>query len=41
MRGNGTLRLGPFVSREECLTQIANAEPEPARPSYWPKARPS
>ena len=38
MRGNGSLRLGPFLSREECLTQIAQAEPEPAPRSYWPKA---
>ena len=36
MRRNGSLRLGPFSSREECLTEIAQAKPEPPPRSYWP-----
>ena len=36
MRRNGSLRLGPFSSRDECLTRIAEAKAEPAPPSYWP-----
>jgi len=39
MRGNGSLRLGPFLSREECLEQIARATPEPTRPGHWPSVR--
>jgi hypothetical protein len=30
MRDNGSLRLGPFVSREECLTKIEECKPEPS-----------
>ena len=36
MRRNGSLRLGPFSSREQCLAEIATAQPEPAPRSYWP-----
>jgi hypothetical protein len=36
MRRNGSLRLGPFASRDECVAQIAKAEAEPAPRSYWP-----
>jgi hypothetical protein len=38
MRRNGSLRLGPFLSRERCVVEISQAQEEPARPSYWPKA---
>lgn len=38
MRRNGSLRLGPFSSREQCVVEIAQAQDEPAQPSYWPKA---
>jgi len=36
MRRNGSLRLGPFSSREECLNEIAKADPEPAPRNCWP-----
>ena len=32
MRRNGTLRLGPFPSRDECLAEIAHSTAEPASP---------
>jgi hypothetical protein len=38
MRRNGSLRLGPFSNREECVAEIARARGEPERPSYWPAA---
>jgi hypothetical protein len=31
MRRNGSLRLGPFFSREQCVLEIAAAYDEPAR----------
>lgn len=37
MRRNGSLRLGPFLSRDECLAEIAQAQPEPPPRSYWPR----
>ena len=36
MRRNGSLRFGPFSSRDECAAEIAQAQPEPAPRSYWP-----
>ena len=36
MRRNGSLRLGPFLSREQCVVEISQAQDEPPRPSYWP-----
>ena len=36
LRRNGSLRLGPFLSREQCLAEIAQATREPAPRSYWP-----
>ena len=38
MRRNGSLRLGPFLSRGQCVVEISQAQDEPARPSHWPKA---
>jgi hypothetical protein len=38
MRRNGSLRLGPFLRREECVVQISQAKDETTRPSYWPEA---
>jgi hypothetical protein len=35
MRRNGSLRLGPFSSRVECLAEIGQAKPEPPPRSYW------
>jgi hypothetical protein len=39
LRRNGSLRLGPFLSREQCLAEIAQATREPAPRSYWPGVR--
>ena len=36
LRRNGSLRLGPFLSREQCLAEIAQATGEPASRNYWP-----
>ena len=36
MRRDGTLKLGPFSTRDECLTEIAQSTSEPAPRSYWP-----
>ena len=36
MRRNGSLRLGPFASREKCLAEIGQARTEPPPRSYWP-----
>jgi hypothetical protein len=31
MRRNGSLRLGPFLSREQCVVEISQAQDEQAR----------
>jgi hypothetical protein len=36
MRRDGTLRLGPFSTRDECLSEIARSISEPAPRRYWP-----
>jgi hypothetical protein len=38
IRRNGSLRLGPFTSREQCVAVIAQAGVEPAPRGYWPGA---
>lgn len=38
MRRNGTLKLGPFPSRDECLTEIERSLCEPEPRIYFPGA---
>ena len=36
MRRNGTLRLGPFSTKAECLTEIAQSTSENGEAPIWP-----